>query len=232
MAILPNSREEMIQWIENRIAVWAAAPTAIGLTMAEVTELASRLNTAKNDLDSVVEIRIQSKSLTSQYHLSSDALRSLAADMIKVIRARAEVTNDPSIYNKALIPQPATPTPLGPPATPTDLAAAINSAGYIDLAWKGSREGGTQFIIQRQAIPLEGNNGPWSSIAAVAGNDFADTSVPIGVRGVNYRVYAQRSGGNSAPTESTTVYFGTAADSAVLAKKKITGEPSEFKIAS
>lgn len=228
MAVLPQSREEMIQWFANRIASWAVSPTSIGLTAQQIVDLSTKLAQAQADLQAAVEIRIQSKNKTAAFHLSSDDLRDFGSDLIATVKARAEATNDPTIFQKASIPPPSPPSPVGPPATPTNLVAISNPFGYIDLAWKGARSNGVQFTIQRQSIELDGTLGTWTTIATVPANEYSDTTVPTGFRGMNYRVWAQRTGGQSQPTESTTVWFGVNGSSAFL--KKANGD--DLKLAS
>ncbi|MCL4222208.1 MAG: hypothetical protein KJZ65_12660 [Phycisphaerales bacterium] len=77
--VLPNSRQAMIQWFEPRITTWAATPTAIGLTAAQMTTLATMLNDAGNDQDAAFAARIASKSATLNYYNSSDNCATTAA---------------------------------------------------------------------------------------------------------------------------------------------------------
>lgn len=209
--VLPNSREAMIQWFEQRLSAWAAAPTAIGLTAAQLTSLATMLGDASTDQDAAFAARIASKSATLNYYNSSDDLRSFGSDLIKTIKAFAETTNNPSVYALANVPPPAAPAPLGPPATPTDLRATLDTAGQITVRWEGSRVGGTSFTVERS---LTGSTGPWSIVGVSEERSFLDVAVPRGVDAVSYRVIASRAGGSSTPSSAVSVLFGNTSSQA------------------
>lgn len=213
-AVLPPSREQMIQWFNQRIASWAAAPTTIGLSAAQLTELASKLNSAGAEQSAAFDARINSRNQTLNYHNAADDLRTFGADLIKTIKAFAEATDDPSVYTAASVPPPSPPTPLGPPDVPTALTATPDPYGYVVLAWKGARVGGTQFILERQMVALDGTLGAWTYAGTSAGNDYTDITIPPGFRAANYRVYAQRSGGQSKASQIATLWFGSNAESA------------------
>lgn len=203
--VLPNSREAMIQWFAQRITTWAATPTAIGLTAAQMATLATKLNTAGNHENAAFAARIASKSATVNYYNSSDDLRNFGSDLIKTIKAFAETTNNPAVYALANVPPPAAPAPLGPPATPTALVATLDTAGQIAVKWEGSRVGGTSFTIERS---LSGATGPWSIVGVSEERSFLDVAVPRGVDAISYRVTASRAGGSSTPSASVSVLFG------------------------
>jgi hypothetical protein len=145
MGVLPNSRALTIAWFRQRITNWSANAAALGLSIDHVTGLATRLDAAETKLDEANTIRSQSEGVTFEYHVNADDLKSFGADLIKVIKAKAEADGDPSLYALAQIPPPAAPAPLGPPAQPTYLTGVLGSFGEIELRWKGSRRGGTSF---------------------------------------------------------------------------------------
>ena len=208
--VLPNSREQMIQWFNQRIASWGADPTTIGLTASQVADLAGKLAAAQTDESAAFDARIASKNATANYYTSSDDLRNFGSDLIKTIKAFAETTNNPGVYTAASVPPPSPPTPLGPPATPKNLSYKLNTAGEIELEWDSSRTGGTSFTIERS---ITGATGPWSIVGTSEEAAFTDTAVPSGVASVAYRVIASRSGGSSNPTAALVVLFGNSSGS-------------------
>ncbi len=88
-SVLPNSREQTISWFTERIDEWAAKASAIGLTAAQVTELATRLAAAEASFDTAVASRIASKNATVNFYNDTDDLKSYGADLVKVIKAFA-----------------------------------------------------------------------------------------------------------------------------------------------
>ncbi len=206
--IVPSKNQDAINFFTTRLPLWAPAPTTIGITTSIVTQLATLANAAQTALDNAIAARAASKNATVALNDAMTALRKLGGDAVISIRAYAETTNNPSVYTIASIPpvSPATPTP--PPEQPQALAGAINNTGAIVLSWQASRAVGTQFIIQRQMVPLEGTAHPWVAIATSTTLEYSDTSVPVGFRGVNYRVYAQRASGTSNASTTLNLVFG------------------------
>lgn len=210
MAVLPSSREDMINWFAARIAQWGANAAQIGISPAQIAALATLLSEADSALSIAEGARITSKNATVDFHNAADALRELGGDFITLIKANAEATNNPDIYTLASIPPPAAPSPLGPPATPTNLTTTLTSAGSIKLRWRGSRRGGTSFKIWRSTtLPGMGAT-QWQLINSVEENKFEDGTVPLGLESVTYRVVATRSGGSSEPSDVSTIFFGSA----------------------
>lgn len=209
MGVLPQSRSQMIAWFRQRLSHWSGNAAELGLSIDHVTGLATRLDSAENKLDEANNIRAQSEGVTFEYHTNADDLKSFGADLIKVIKAKAEADGDPSLYALAQIPPPAAPTPLGPPAQPTNLTSAVGTLGEIDLRWKGSRRGGTSFSIHR-AVTLPGQpNGPFALIGTSEEARFVDENMPVGLATATYYIMAHRSGGSSPASDSTIVYFGS-----------------------
>ena len=207
--VVPKSRQEMIQWFSQRAANWAASAQTLGLTIAEVTELATLINAAQTAQSAAFSARISAKDSTITYHTAADALAAYGAALILRIKGNAAATNNPNIYAEASIPLPEDPSPLGPPATPTDLSAAINNEGQVEVRWNASREGGTSFIIERSITPVGQVQGPWTLLTSVEERRFIDQNVPLGLSSALYRVRAQRVGGMSIASEPGQVLFGT-----------------------
>lgn len=96
-------------------------------------------------------------------------------------------------------------TPNRFPETPTGLTLTLDTEGRVQLAWNGSREGGTSFLIERS---LTGANGYWTILGSAETRTFTDQAVPSGLPYITYRVRALRSGGASSPTSPMTILFG------------------------
>lgn len=186
--VLPSSREDMIAWFADRDTDWAAAPTAIGLTTTQVTQLTAMVTAAQTALGNATAARIASKDATVSYHITADALRTFGSDLIKVIKAYAESTNNPTVYSTASIPPPAPPSPAGPPAQPTDLAAQLLPGGGLRLTWKGTIAQKAYFSVYRRA---EGQTA-FSLLDSPATKSFDDLTIPAGANSVTYFIQARR----------------------------------------
>lgn len=188
MAILPRDRLSMVQFFETHSPVWAANTAAIGLTAGQITSLASLVNAARSDYENQQSAIAAKLAATSSFHDSADVLRSFGADLIKVIKAFAESTDDPSVYNIAQIPAPQPPTPAGPPDQPTELSATFTFPWGIRLTWKGSVAQSAYFGVFRR-LPGEST---FTMIKTFKERVFDDTTLPAGVASVDYYVAAFR----------------------------------------
>jgi hypothetical protein len=211
MGTVPTPIVGKIEFFEEHLLYWAADPAGIGITAPLVADLAARTAAARASYESAREARTSARTSTFQQHLDVDSMYTLGADMIKMMRAYAETTDDPGVYAAAQIPPPSPGEPLGPPQTPGDLAGGLNSAGQIELHWGGTRTGGTSYRVERS---VNSAGGPWTLIGTSEERAFTDTAVPTGLDTISYRVTAVRSGGASNPTNPFTVLFGSTGEAA------------------
>lgn len=210
MAVLPNSREEMIGWFSDRIADWSANAAAIGLSMEQITEIATLIGDAETVHDSAIAARIASKDATVDYYSGADALRAYGADLIKVIKAYAESTDNQGVYSLASIPPPADPKPAGAPDQPTNLTATVLLPFGIGLSWNGSVSQSAYFEVYRR---LE-NESAFSILKTTKEKSFEDRTIPDGVDTVQYYIAAAR---DEFRTNSSTlaVQFGTGGSASI-----------------
>jgi hypothetical protein len=188
MAVLPESRTELITFIEVRLPAWTAAGAAIGLSVPQLTDLATVTNAARTALDAQIDAINIKLAATSTMHTQTDALRALAGDLVKVIRTQAELTNDPLVYDLAQIPAPQPPTPAGPPVQPTELEARVLLPYGIGIKWKGSVSQGTYFGVYRKVA----GETSFSLIATSKTKNYEDISLPAGITSVQYYIAAIR----------------------------------------
>ncbi|HRQ72821.1 MAG TPA: hypothetical protein PLU35_07320 [Phycisphaerales bacterium] len=210
MAVLLPSKIRMIEWFEQRIPVWTTNPTAIGLTMGQVTQLLSRTAAARSAYQNAQAARNESRSKAVLFHDATGNLRDYGADLIKTIKAYAETTEDPSVYAEADVPPPAQPSPLGPPGTPTDIVTTINNRGYVEIRWKAdnaANSSGAYFRIERrlsdeQAFRLLGTTGH---------KTFTDETIPVGTHQATYIITPCRGDASGEPSEQFVVPFAAQA---------------------
>lgn len=204
MPVLPESRVEKIEFFEQHNPIWTTNAANIGLTAAEVTALQALTTAARSAFNAQQTAKNAAKAATQNFYNAVSAMQSNGSGLIAKIKTYAETKNDPNAYVLAQIPAPAAPTPAGPPETPTDLTAQMNSDGTMNIAWKGSLAQRQFYSVWRQ---LPSQSFP-QQIGAVAAKDFMDVTVPRGLDSVIYTVRAHRDALSSLPTEALTVYFG------------------------
>lgn len=206
MAVLPPSTIRMIEWFEQRIPVWTANPSAIGLTLPQVTQLMTRTAAARTAYQNAQAARNESKSKTVLLTDAAGSLRNYGADLIKTIKAYAETTNDPTVYAEADVPPPAAPSPLGPPGTPTDIVTTINNRGYVEIRWKAdnaANSSGAYFKIERRLDDEQG----FRLLGTTGLKTFTDETIPAGTLQATYIVTPFRGDASGEPSEQFVVPF-------------------------
>jgi len=144
------------------------------------------------------------------------------AGLIRTIKNKAESTNDPNVYVLAQIPSPATPTPVGPPGTPTDFRIELLQYGGLKLTFKCSNPTGsvgTIYEVKRR----NGATGAFTYIGATGVKSFTDATLPSGLTSVTYQITAIRSTASGIPAQFS-INFGVGGGGGFT----ITNEAAEF----
>ena len=200
---IPGPRDEMIEFYVQHAEIWSASAVDIGLTLAQATAVADAATAAQAALDAATAARNASKVQTSMLNDKAASLRSVGGAAVAQIRAFAEITDNPDVYDKAQITPPAPPTPVGPPTSPADLTADPHADGTISLRWKGTVSGGQSFVIERSI-----DMGAWGIVRSVREKSWLDNAVPMNTNNIRYRVYGMRGDTLSVNPPITSVNFG------------------------
>ena len=119
-------------------------------------------------------------------------------EIIKAVKAKA-ATGGNAVYTLALLPVPATPTPVPPPGTPTDFVAALNPDGSLKLRWKCANPAGSSGTIYQ--VSRRVGTGGFAALGGTGLRSFDDPTVPAGVAAVTYQVQAVRSTAAGVPAQ-------------------------------
>ncbi|HMN41925.1 MAG TPA: hypothetical protein PKE29_13860 [Phycisphaerales bacterium] len=214
MPIVPTTYLGKIEFYEAHIPVWTAAPAAIGLVAADCTLLDARIKAAREAYTLQQAALDAAKSATEKMHLAVKAMHALGSADIAKIKAFADATNNPGVYPAANLPAPATPTPVGPPGTPSDFIVTLMQSGAVNLRWKCANPtggGGTNYKIQRRV-----GGGGFALMGITGVRTFTDETIPAGASGVVYQITAFRSTTSGMPAQFN-VNFGVGGDGTVFA---------------
>ncbi len=176
---------------------------AIGLDPLQVATFATLTNNARDAYTAAQNARTAAKVATHALHTAMGNMNEFGAALISTIKAKAEATGNPAVYDLAEIPPPAPPSPAGLPSVPTDVNGVINSNGHVELSWKGSLAFGTFFSIWKKRP----NDTKWKQLGSVRGKAFVDEFTTPLVAWAMYKLYAHRPAGTSDPSEPITVFF-------------------------
>lgn len=217
MAILPSDRLELIQFCETHIPVWENTPAAIGLTAAQITALSDLTGGARAAYNQAQSARAASKAATTAYNNEVVNMRSKAADLVRQIKAYAQLqTNPDTVYAIAQIPPPAPPAPIPAPGVPEKIEVALESTGAVTISWEAINAAASSGAFYTVARKLPGQS-VFTSIGGAPGSTsesrrmtFTDNTVPTSAAGVGvqYVIQGQRGTTVGVASGAITVQFG------------------------
>jgi hypothetical protein len=191
-AIVPNTASDKITFFTSHVSGWAEDPPVIGTTAERVALVQAKLDEAKQALLARGHAVDAARSATLRLRMALAELSDVGAQVIAEVKAKAAVDGE-SIYPRASLPLPATPSPLGKPGKPTNLSVELLSGmGVFRLAWKcrhprGAK--GTMYQVYRRL----GAGGDYAFLGASGKKKFTDATIPAGTGFVSYRIVAVRS---------------------------------------
>lgn len=208
MATIPRDRAEFIMWAKSHADTWNGDPTALGLDSVQTANFVTLVATLMSDADAQQAAKDAAKAATVKVNDTESTARSMAADMVRVIRGFAINTNNPSVYVDAQIPPPQPAQPLPPPGQPTDFTVGLNSDGSLTLKWKATHPEGSYnviYMVQRRLV----TENAFQFVGATGTREWVDTTLPYGVDGAIYIVTAQRGQTMGTPSLQLAVSFGS-----------------------
>jgi hypothetical protein len=192
MGVVPDKQVERIAYFENHIAPWTSAAVAIGTSVAAVTDLDTKTTAARAKLTAAQVARDAAKNATQELKDAVAAMETAGAGIIKQVRAKAEMSGDPAVYTLAMIPPPATPTPVGAPGLPYRFGASLKPSGALELTWKCNNPAGCHNVIYQVYRKVEAT-GEYTYIGGSGQRKFTDATLPSGLSSVMYQIQGCRS---------------------------------------
>lgn len=222
MGLLPDSRIGKVEFFEAHLSPWTTNATSIGLTAAQMTAFGDLVKNARTAYDAHQVALDASKAATESFYNNVRTMQNDGAGLIRSIKNKAETTGDPNVYVLAQIPSPATPTPVGPPGTPTDFRIELLQYGGLKLTFKCANPAGsvgTIYEVKRR----NGATGAFVYIGATGVKNFTDATLPSGLSSATYQITAIRSTAGGIPAQFT-INFGVGGGGGFT----ITNEAAEF----
>ncbi len=227
MSIIPDTVIGQIEFCESHWPIWFSAPTSVGLTLPLVTALKGATETARASFNAAVVSREAAKAATVTQNNNARLMRNNVADLIRQIKAYAELQPSPSaVYAAAQIPPPAPPSPLAAPGKPSDFSVVLNSDGSITLSWTATESAastGTFFTVSRK-LPGQGGfvgvGGAPGTTSESRRSFFNDSTVPTSAAGAGaqYIVQGFRGTRPGEPSDAVIVQFGVGGEGATVSQ--------------
>jgi hypothetical protein len=192
MSVVPKNLAERIAWYQARQTAWTTNAVAVGLSAGEMTTMSGYITSAVTALTDQVNARNLAKAKTVTLHDTEGVMARYGSDLVAKIRAKAGQVGGDSVYALALIPPPATPTPVGAPGTPYQLTVALKPSGAVELKWKCDNPVGAQgtfYQIGRKAAGAA----EFAYLGGTGERKFVDATLPAGSASVVYSIQAMRS---------------------------------------
>lgn len=206
---LPSSKIGKLEYLERRVDGWAEQGEAIGVAPGQSAAAIESTDGARAAYDAMEAARRHAEAMHTAWLGALKQAEGDGRSCLRSIDAHAKNSAQPDvIYAAASVEPPRDKAPLGTPPTPSKLKITLDTQGQANLAWGGTRHGGTVFAVQRRVIGVDGVLGPWETIATVAERRFVDTATPSGVGGLSYRVRGERVGGASAYSSPVVLPLG------------------------
>ena len=220
MPVVPDKKVEQIEFAEQHAPVWAATPTAIGLTAAQCTAITTATTTARRSYKEALAAREASKAATTQADNDIKTMLNLVGDAVKIIRSSAERKNNPPDFAAAQTPPAAAPVPAMPPTQPVEMRAVINSMGTLSVEWKASpatagfddSTSGVLYLVRRKMNAETGFTIVGTAKPTHAGkrgfSSFTDSSLPANPANLQYVVQGVRGNLNGPASNVFNVTLG------------------------
>jgi hypothetical protein len=217
MSVLPDTVLEQIEFCESHLPVWTAAPTTIGLTAGMVGNLSGVTIAARQAYNAAQTARQASKAATTTLNTNARTMRGQVSDLVRQIKAFAELQANPGVvYAAAQIPPPAPPGPTPLPGKPEAFLVTLESDGSVTLSWTATdaaASSGAFFTVSRK-LPGQGGfvgiGGAPGSTVETRRISFNDATLPASAAsaGAQYIVQGFRGSRGGEPSDAVIVQFG------------------------
>jgi hypothetical protein len=217
MPIIPDKKVQQVEFCESHWPIWSDSFAQLGLSSAQCLQFKALSSAARAAYDAAqVAKQAYRAAVTAQNAAIAEAVGN-AADLIRVIKAFAELTDNPNaVYAIAEIPPPAVPVPAQAPGKPDNLAVNLEPTGAVTISWDSkdsSASSGAFFSVSRRLpgqagfTPLTGSPGSTSQSRRMS---FTDAGVPTSAAGtgVQYIIQGRRGLLMGEPSDAITVQFG------------------------
>ena len=206
---VPHGRIPSLQWLEGIIGTWNTNFAGIGLTSAQVVDLAQDIINTRGSFTSVEQVRAESKSKTQDFYANSDALSAKAGAFVTIIKGFADASGDPAaVYTLADLTAKDPPSPMPAPDQPAVVRTALNGDGSVTVSFIGNGPVGTAWQVSRK---LAGETGfTFIGNADSSTKSYRDNTIPAGADSATYIVTGTRGSLTGLPSVPVVVQFGSA----------------------
>ncbi len=207
MSNIPSQPKlDQIVWFETHLPLWAATPTAFGITAAQVTVIDTATKSARSAYNAAQTAKQAAKNATIAQDAQVRTMLAGGRDLVNIMKSFIENTNNLSLWAQAGLEPNARPGTAPDPTAPYTLAGSLDSQGNVIVKWKASQPAGISGVIYSVRRSVDG--GPFVLLDSIGGKVFTDETVAIGTQSVAYAIKAKRGAQASEWSEALTLRFG------------------------
>lgn len=207
---MPTTIPELINWCNVHSPAWSTNAVAIGLSSSQATAFTALCATfikANNDAQAAREA---SKFATNALKDAMSAVQVTGGAYINLIKAFAETTHNPNVYNLAQVSPNSPPGTVPEPVAPQQFGATVNADGSLTITWKVAQPAGTTNVQYRVYRRVNTTSADYTLVSTEGSKkSYTDENLPYGVDLVQYIVQPVRSGVVGPMSPAFTVQFGS-----------------------
>lgn len=206
LSTLPDTIAGQIEFYEQRNDPWQDNATEIGLSEQQALAMTQATLVARTAYENAQQARLDSIAATEAQDVAVAAMLAMGGGLQSLIRSTAKATDDPTVYQKALLPAPGDRQPTPAPGTPYQFKVALEG-GDVVVRFKCDNPGnvaGVTYLVERRYAPQT----PFEFLAVATGRTFTDGSIPQGTGWINYRITAMRTTGSGVPAQAIVEFGG------------------------
>lgn len=205
---LPGYDRDALNWLETRIASWAADPDLIGLDAPFVATLEAQITATQAALSNARILRESSKLATFSFKENAKEMREIGAQAVASIKSFAERAENPDdVYTAANVMPKGARSQAAPPARPSVNRASLNGDGSVTIHFSGNGGSGTTWHVFRKLVGE--SKFTFVGIGDPATKSFTDRSIPTGQSSAAYQVQGVRGSLQGPQSYAFTIAFGS-----------------------
>ena len=201
--VVPNDNDALLVFGNDHSPVFVTNAVAIGLAVLQ----ANAFKISNDGMQAAwLDYNKAKQALKDAANAWKDAkrdFRTLAVADCLLVKNFAERQASPAtVYALAQIPAPLPRTPSVPPATATDLRAALDTeTGELTVRWSATQPKSVSGVVY-QVQRVIGTGTGFATVGLTGTKSFIDANIPAGIARIQYRVIGQR-GGLVSPASAT-----------------------------
>lgn len=206
---MPAPERELVTWVNNFLAVAGDNAAALGLSAADLADLAPKRDAFSDDINEAAAARARFESAVTVKETSRQEMQGDVRALVRRIQAHPGVSDALKRQLGVSVPSPV--RNHTPPVPPADVQVMPAPNGVNSLKWsKAGNKSTTQYIVLAKSLTRGAGadaDAGWEMVGQTTRSRFQHGGNTPGVP-MAYKVLAARANQASLPSLPVTVYGG------------------------